>query len=223
MMGRTDRMSCGQALHNPHMTTMINSPCAPRRSPACGGFTLIELMVTIALIAILGSLAAPSIQQFVSRSTIRAVSNDFSLAMQRARTEAINRNECVVMCMSSTATSASPTCIDSGSNWGVGWIVFRFPACTTSSGNYAGLPSSSADIILARESVNDRYQLVSPGGSPTRAVVFNARGLPRLGSSTAFNLSDTASPSDLTYGRTFCLNQQGRLRVLELLSNCAGG
>lgn len=224
MMGRTDRMSSGHAPHNQHMTTMmINLPYEFRRHPNCRGFTLIELMVTIALIAILASLAAPNIQQFVSRSTIRAVSNDFSLAMQRARTEAINRKECVVMCMSSTASSASPTCTNSGSNWGVGWIVFRFPACTTPSGDYAGLPASNADIILARESVNDRYQLVSPGGSPVRAVVFNARGLPRLGSSTAFNLTDTASPSDFTYGRTFCLNQQGRLRVVELLSSCVGG
>ncbi|GAA4426605.1 GspH/FimT family pseudopilin [Acidovorax lacteus] len=205
------------------MHTRIDHFAALSRKSVLKGFTLIELMVTIALIAILGALAAPSIQQFVVRSTIRAVSNDFSLAMQRARTEAINRNECVVMCMSSTAGSSSPTCINTGSNWGVGWIVFRYPACSTSSGNYAGLPSSNADIILAREAVDQRYQLVSPGGSPTRAVVFNARGLPRLGTSTAFNLSDTASPADFTYGRTFCLNQQGRLRVLELLSNCSGG
>lgn len=187
------------------------------------GFTLIELMVTVAMMAILAALAAPSIQQFAVRSAMRAISNDFSLAMQRARAEAINRNECVVMCMSSNPTGSSPTCTNTGDNWGVGWIVFRYPSCTTSSGNYAGLPSSAADVILAREAVASRYQLVSPGGSPTRAVVFNPRGLPQLGSTGTFNLTDTLSPSDFTYGRTFCLNQMGRLRTVELLSGCSGG
>lgn len=180
------------------------------------GFTLIELMVTIAVMVILASLAAPALGTFVSRSTMRGVSADFTLAFQRARSEAINRNECVAICMSNNATSASPSCMSGGAeNWRVGWIVFRYPQCTGTVN-----PASAEDMVLAREGTSARYTLNNVDN--VRSVVFNARGAPRSGASK-FNLLDTQAavngPDD-KFNRTFCLDFVGRVRTVEYAASC---
>jgi len=170
-------------------------------------------MVTIAILAIIASLAAPAVGMFVSRSVMRGISADFTLAMQRARSEAINRNECVSICMSDDGL----TCTDTGQNWGIGWIVFRNSNCaalTTSS------PTDASTIILMREGVKERYQLNSP--TTTRSVTFGARGNTTSSSNGRFNLTDTSAPSsEGSIDRTFCLDKAGRIRTLDYLSSCS--
>lgn len=172
------------------------------------GFSLIELMVTIAILAIVTSLAAPALGTFVSRSAMRGISADFTLAMQRARSEAINRNECVAICMSSNNT----TCTTTGSNWGVGWIVFRSPTCEI-------VAPTAADIHLVQQAINTRYVLNSVS-TVRRSVIFNPRGNSRsVGAS--FNLKDTKVSSNDTINRTFCLDFAGRITTLEYASTCS--
>lgn len=175
------------------------------------GFTLIELMVTIALLAIVTTMAAPSMQAFVSRSIMRGISADFTLAMQRARSEAISTNQCVAMCMSSTGKK----CVNSGDNWGVGWIVVRLPAC----GTVGTATQPATNILLVREGFNTRYQLNTQ--SAVRSVVFNARGVSTLSSAGRFNLVDTGVSSSDSINRTYCLDMAGRLRTLEYASICS--
>jgi type IV fimbrial biogenesis protein FimT len=173
------------------------------------GFTLIELMVTIAILAIILSLAAPAVQTFVSRSTMRGISSDFTLGMQRARSEAINRNECVVICMSDNGQ----TCYDTGSSWGVGWIAYHNPTCGTAT---TSTPSDSSTIFLVRERFSDRYQLNSTTETPIGAVTFGPRGETATSTNGCFNLIDTqAPPSEGNINRTFCLNRTGRIRTLD--------
>ena len=88
------------------------------------GFTLIELVVTLAVAALLASLAAPSVRDFIVRSGMTNLGNEFNASILKARNEAVNRNTCVTMCMSSNASAASPSCTTSGTDWQVGWIVF---------------------------------------------------------------------------------------------------
>ena len=176
------------------------------------GFTLVELLVTVAILAIIAAMAAPALGVFASRSAMRGISADFTLGMQRARTEAINRNECVVICMSSNGTSCA-TSSTSGSNWGIGWIAFRSPTCDVAA-------PSAGDIFLVREGFSTRYQLNSADSSAKRSVVFNARG--NTGSSTMgkFNLVDTGVSSNDVINRTFCLDKAGRVRTLEYAETC---
>ena len=57
-----------------------------------GGFTLVELMITIVVVVILGTLAAPSFVEYIANQRLRNASNDLISALQIARSEAIKRN-----------------------------------------------------------------------------------------------------------------------------------
>jgi type IV fimbrial biogenesis protein FimT len=81
------------------------------------GFTLIELMVTLSVAAILAVVAVPAMQDFVTRNRLAALNNELMTAINYARSEAIKRGATVSVCKSNTATSC-------GGSWSNGWIVF---------------------------------------------------------------------------------------------------
>ena len=82
------------------------------------GFTLIEMMVTVAILAILIAAVTPSFRGLLRDNQAATQANALVTSLMLARSEAIKRNAPVVMCRSNTGTS----CV--GSNWADGWIVF---------------------------------------------------------------------------------------------------
>lgn len=74
------------------------------------GFTLIELMVTLGVLAVLVSIAAPSFNTMIQNNRMTTRANDLVTALQLARSEAIKRGTAVTV----TAT---------GGNWNSGWTV----------------------------------------------------------------------------------------------------
>lgn len=88
----------------------LPAPFVPRQTGRQGGFTLVELMVTLAVLGILGGLAAPSLAGLIASQRVRTLSSDLHFAMTQARSEAIKRN-------------ASVTLVATGGNWAAGWAV----------------------------------------------------------------------------------------------------
>lgn len=87
------------------------------------GFTLVELMVTLTIAAILLSLAAPSLASFVQGARLRGSSNELASALMFARSEAIKRGYAVTVCASANPSALNPSCGISAT-WQQGWLVF---------------------------------------------------------------------------------------------------
>ncbi|MEE4379215.1 MAG: GspH/FimT family pseudopilin, partial [Candidatus Competibacteraceae bacterium] len=81
------------------------------------GFTLLELMVTMAIAAIVLTVAVPSFQGIILNNRIASHTNDFASSLNLARSEAVKRARRTVLCKSSDGA----TCDTSSAGWEQGW------------------------------------------------------------------------------------------------------
>jgi type IV fimbrial biogenesis protein FimT len=86
------------------------------------GFTILELMITIAVAGVLAAVAIPNMRDFIRNGRLTAVANDLQRSAQIARSEAIKRQRNVVVCASDDPSSATPACSYDAFS---GWIVFQ--------------------------------------------------------------------------------------------------
>ncbi|MGH8645914.1 MAG: GspH/FimT family pseudopilin [Gammaproteobacteria bacterium] len=102
----------------------MTKPTLQRKRPGpsgarSSGFTLVELMITLALAAIILSAAVPSFRDLVQNNRITAQVNEFVTALNVARSEAVKRGVSVRVCTSVNGASCA-----GGGGWQQGWIVF---------------------------------------------------------------------------------------------------
>lgn len=83
------------------------------------GFSLVELLVVLGIVAVLAAAAAPSLMGLVSTVQLRLASGTLIQGLSLARSEAIKRNARVVMCKS----SAGLVC-ETKLGWEAGWLIF---------------------------------------------------------------------------------------------------
>lgn len=121
------------------------------RADLRAGFTLVELLVTIAIIGILASIAMPSFREFVAAQRIKTASFDIMSALTLTRSEAIKRG-------------ASVTIIPTGGAWANGWSV-----------------TAPDGTILSRQSTLSGLSITCKSGSstvtcPTGGLVYTGNG-----------------------------------------------
>ena len=100
------------------MNTQRHTPPSARR--ASRGFTLVELMIVLAVAGILLGTAVPSFTNLLRSTTLTSATNDLFAAFLMARSEAVKRKARVVVCKSSNGTACA-----SAGGWEQGWIIFH--------------------------------------------------------------------------------------------------
>jgi len=159
-------------------------------NPRLHGFTLVELMVALAILAILLAIAAPSYRDFVVDSRMRGEANEFLTGLNFTRSEAVKRNATVSIC----SKGSGDGCANSGS-WKLGWIVF-----VDLDGD--GKVESGDTILRVHGALNEQSNLAGTlTGTTTVAtdVTFLPDGRSRLsggvGTEGTFNLCADGAPA----------------------------
>ena len=94
-----------------------------RRRPGQAGFTMMELLIGIAVLAILTTLAVPAFTQFIANNRLAAEANELVASFQFARSEALKRGLPVQICSSDVGTACD-------GDWNQGWIAIVDPGGT---------------------------------------------------------------------------------------------
>jgi type IV fimbrial biogenesis protein FimT len=197
------------------------------------GFSLVELMVTLVILGILTTLASPTMREIFVKSKLTSISNEFSSHILRARNEAVSRNTCTVMCISTTTSAAiatdsngnltaGPKCANAGTDWQVGWILFIKEDCVNGTQTANSRPARPEDYVVMRSSAGDNYFLNSQSGAGTNRLFFTATGRPGLNGAEEFDLVYEASnnPLTLAYSVNICVDALGRTRNIASTASC---
>lgn len=170
---------------------------------------MIELLVVLSIIAILVTLATPSLGRLVQSNTRSNTINTFLADMGYARSESIRRGGGITMCRSDSPEAANPGCSSisahTGSGWASGWIVFHDLDAN-------GLKDAS-DPVLRVQAPIPAMDSILEGGSGIPAIFrFTATGrLFDLSSATSMIFG--GSSYDVDARRVLCVGFGGRVRI----------
>lgn len=150
-------------MNDSYLTTQLSKPFK-----TMNGFTIIELMVTIAIAAVLMTVAAPSYTTFIRNSQLSDAVGEFMSAANAARGNAIKNG---------INTFLIP---NTGKDWSTGWIVFA-------DGDWDGVyttGSTSKDVLIMQSPAPNTFLTIATpaGNNSTLAdgyLLFNGSGYPK--------------------------------------------
>jgi type IV fimbrial biogenesis protein FimT len=169
------------------------------------GFTLIEVMVSLAILGILAALAAPSFSDSIKKYRVKAIKDDLIASMQMARTEAIRRGRAVGLIRENAATD----CTVNGASWNCGWRIV-----VDTSGDRAIDNSERNDPanILQVTTIPLGYNVTHTGD--TNQMIYNVWGQ-ATGVGQSFVISNSADGSTGAATVTVCVSAGGRIRSVK--------
>ena len=96
----------------------------PRITMRAGGFTLIELMITISIVAVIAMIGIPAMGDFILNNRIRSQSGNLMLQLTHARSEAMRTASRVTICPGQVSdVTGDPVC-NGTTAWENGWVSF---------------------------------------------------------------------------------------------------
>lgn len=126
------------------------------------GFTLIELMVVVAITAILVVVAAPNMADMLAANRVQAEQREFAGALSATRAEAAARGRTATLCRSSDGSSC-------GGSWSDGWIIFQ-------DNNANGSRENDETLIRVGNSGSATVAVFDDAGAAVNAIRFDRQG-----------------------------------------------
>jgi type IV fimbrial biogenesis protein FimT len=181
------------------------------------GFTLIEILVVVSIMAVLLALGVPSMREAIERNTVSGHINTFIGGLRYARSEAIRAGVPVVMCQSTNAETSAPTCAGAGASWADGWLIFVNR--DLDAGNIYS--SAGGDTLLKVQGpLSGSGNVTQTSGAANTKFVFRSTGLLTTGVSS-FTFDSTSL--DPRQKRLICVSMQGRARILATATEACTG
>lgn len=158
------------------------------------GFTVIELLITIAVLGVLLSLAVPAFTNFINQQSVKKVAREFQAAVLQARSESVKRNGVVYL-------------TSNGGDWADGWFV------TT---NAAADEISDCGGVVCFGVFAENQSFNATGIAATQ-VAFNRSGRPVAGPATLTFCDSGTTPAIKKYEVTIELSG---FASIEKTGNC---
>jgi len=158
------------------------------------GFTLLELLITVAIISIVMAIAVPSMTTFTQNDRLTTNINTLIGHLAYARSEAVKRNQQVSICSSNNATTCT------GGNWQDGWIVY-----IDADGDNSF--TAGEEVLRAQQALEGANTLTTAIGTQ---VTYDYRGFVNAASVGNFQLCDGRSGP---HGKTIRISTTGRVRI----------
>lgn len=159
-----------------------------RKSTLLQGFTIVELLVALAIASILLTVVAPGLRTFVNSNELVGVTNDFVGQLSLTRSEALKRKANAIICKSGGGT----TCVTTGT-WDSGWIMF---ADIDGSGGW-----TAGDVVFRSYTPDSSHTTLTASSDK---IVFDRNG--KTGASSTFTFCN----SIIGKARKISMNQFGR-------------
>jgi type IV fimbrial biogenesis protein FimT len=158
------------------------------------GFTLIEMLVTVAIAAVAMTIVYPSYSRFIIDAKEKSATNALMGAVRKARTEALSRNTPVSICRSQNLTDCNP----GGGTWADGWLIFT---------DSAGIGTiDGTDTVLHRHEALDSEVVITADNTIAEFIRFSSSGRPVATGSVSL-AADTTN-------HTLTVTRSGRIAYL---------
>jgi type IV fimbrial biogenesis protein FimT len=169
------------------------------------GFTLIELMVTLAVLAITLGIGVPMFRDTIARNNVVSEANRLVASINFARSQAVTKGQVVTLArLGATAQ-----------DWSDGWEVF------TDTGRQGNESYVAADEKLKTFAPNAGQLSITSNAAAAQFVSFNARGMVVGGAGKSFAVCDSDG-SSVTPGRVINIHKVGRPTVTRVdAANCS--
>ena len=172
-------------------------------------FTLIELLITVTVLGVLTAIALPNLRDFIVSNRLSSQVNGFIGLINYARSEAIVRNQPVLVCARQAANnecSAAQTWsglevqafvdIDGSNTWTAGDVLLKTIAAVDTTGNET--------LFQKRDAASPNF--INFGASGTTLTLYQF----------SINAISADAAYQVRYGRTICVSRSGRARVIAL-------
>lgn len=173
------------------------------------GFNLIELIITIGIVAVIATFALPSFTTLLANNRQQIPISEFNQALQLARNEAISSGIPVSMCSSLNAGANNPICNGADDDWGNGILIYQ-PALNSIAG--VGVFNPANDRLIRQFDIQSQGGVINALGGETFFSFQNNGLLSNAGASIVFSACDDRGESA---GTQITISATGRAQLLK--------